>query len=166
MKGALASEGNSIYPTHTTEQVILAFFCHKFNTQGDIWDLMKSLDESIVERAKVEERLNSENKEDLILKEGDLEEIINQDVYDLDDILALETADIWSMSTPYRSGSALINNGGALPYDREKDQLFGEEKFADCEGTALRHFLNMLLYNPETRNWDLSHIEKYVEKRM
>lgn len=165
IEDTLNSEGTSIYPTYTTEQVILAFFCHKFNTQEDIWHLMEQLDDSIVERAKVEEKLKAaRNKEDLTLKENDLEEeIVKHNAYDLDDVLALEMADIWTMETPYRPGSLLISNGSARPYDRNNDRSQVAE-FADCAETTLRHLMNILLYNPLTRDWDLTYIEKYVQE--
>lgn len=36
------------YPAYTTEQIILAFFCHKFNTQGDLWDLLNHLNPALL----------------------------------------------------------------------------------------------------------------------
>jgi hypothetical protein len=44
--------GKSLYPRRTTEQVIEAFFCYHFNTQDDIWELIKNLDPSIVDKTK------------------------------------------------------------------------------------------------------------------
>jgi len=47
---SIKNEPDSLYPVHTTEQVISSFFCNKFNTQQDIWELLKNMDDAIVDK--------------------------------------------------------------------------------------------------------------------
>jgi len=158
LKDAMAGEKDALYPERTTEQVLLAFFCYKFNSQEDIWELLRHLDGDIVDHSMIPTSTDE-------LKEADLQEIATHDVYDLDDILDLETADIWSQITPYREGSPLLSNGNAYKYDRSKDQLLKEETtFADCQEITLRHLMNLLFYDFILKGWNLSHIEKHLQE--
>ncbi len=43
IKNEISAQSENIYPTYTTEQVILAFFCHKFNTKSDLWVFLSHL---------------------------------------------------------------------------------------------------------------------------
>ncbi|OJW51438.1 MAG: hypothetical protein BGO67_06750 [Alphaproteobacteria bacterium 41-28] len=152
----LEKQETSLYPRHTTEQVISAFFAYHFNTRKDIESLLQSLDKTIVDEEK---HLSSE--EDL-LKEEDLPQISKKESpYTLDDVFNLTLADFWRSLTPYKAGMSLLNNGQAYFYLREKDTYVRGRTFADCVETAGRHIGNLLLFNPKTREFDLRYIREY-----
>jgi hypothetical protein len=154
IKASIIGEKDSLYPAHTTEQVISAFFCAHFNTQGDIWKLLGELDNTITDKAFIP------NVDDY-LKQDDLPGIAQHDVYDLDDVFDLAEADIWTALTPYRPGSPLLSNGNTYRFDRAKDtQDRSTNTFADCAEMGLRHVVNLLLYNNEDKAFDLSHIRQ------
>lgn len=52
IEGAIREESSYPYPQYMTEQVISSFFCEKFNTQKDIWILLKFLEGDIVDKNK------------------------------------------------------------------------------------------------------------------
>lgn len=150
-------EKNAPYAKYTTEQVISAFFCFKFNTQKDIWDLLNNLDDSIVNKK------NIPNEEDY-LTEKDLKNLgKKKEAYDLDDVFDLAISDMFSNITPYREGSTLLSNGNTYEYDRGKGEILEKSKtFADCFEMAIRHMVNIITFNPLEREFDFSHIKEHM----
>ena len=154
-------EGKSIYPTHTIEQVLSAFFCYQFNKQEEIWELLRNLDDSLVNKEKLEKKLSA--KEMHYLEEKDLPKIASKETYDLDDVLNLSLAELWKSPTPYKEGVSLLNNGNAFLYDRAKDLYVQGGTFADCVETMGRHIANLLLFNAKTREFDLTNIKEVAQ---
>lgn len=152
-------KGTSLSPRHTTEQVIEAFFCYQFNTQDDIWELIKNLDGSIVDKSKP---LPTQAH---YLEEKDLPQILAKSDFNLDDIFDLTQASLFTSLTPYKAGVNLLNNGQAYPYDREKNTQIKTNAFPDCVETASRHLFNLTLFNPIQREFDLTAIEAFVKSR-
>jgi len=160
IKDAIADEkaGKSIYPDYMTEQVLLAYFCYQFNTQEDIWTLLKDLDGSIVDKSKTFPTQTD------YLKEEDFSAIAQKQMYNLDDIFDLSLADSWHSLTPYKERINLLNNGNAFRYDRKENKYIKENPFGDCAETAGRHLGNLLLFNPEKQEFDLTYITAHVKK--
>ena len=156
IKDAILEEGKSIYPTHTTEQVLSAFFCYQFNESDEILGLLEDLDGSIVDKTKQPPSTLEP------LKEEDFTKIAQKETYTIDDVFDLSLAASWSSLVPYKEGIALLNNGNALRYNREKDEYLKEDTFADCVETAARHLANLLTFNSEKQIFDVDHIEKNV----
>lgn len=157
IKGAIKNEKDSLYPDHTIEQVLSAFFCSKFNTQQDIWDLLENLDGSII----VDKKMIPQKEE--YLQEEDLPKIARKSKpYQVDELFDLLEADLWTALTPYKPGVSPTSNGPTLRYDRNTDK-HGTETFPDCAEKTANHIMNMLLFDSVKREYDLSHIRKYME---
>lgn len=162
IQNAVKSEKTSLYPEHTVEQIISAFFCYHFNTQDDIKLFLKNLDDSMIDKSKIAHITDEVQGLDELRKiaaQG------QENPYDMDDVLGLELADIWVSPTPYRTGSSPLSNGNTWKYDRKSNDFKkGEKPFADCVEIGARHLMNLLLFNPETREFDLSNVRKYVDQ--
>jgi hypothetical protein len=153
---AIRKENALLYPLHTTEQVITAFFCEKFNTQEDILALLKELDEAIVDHSKP----LSVAVDDV--EEKDLYTIVFKTNYTPEDILVLANAPRLIAPVPYRTAS-LLGSGPAYAYDRQKEQIL-TFSFSDCVEVSARHVMNLLLYDADKREFNLTYIKKYVNE--
>ncbi len=149
-------KGTSLYPRHTTEQVIEAFFCYHFNTQEDIWKLLEDLDGSIVDKNKP---LPTQTH---YLEEKDLPAIAAKEALNLGDLFDLTQATLFNSLTPYKAGINLLNNGTTHFYDRDHNAYVRDKTFQDCVETAGRHISNLLTFNPITREFDLKAVEDFV----
>jgi hypothetical protein len=160
IKDAISKEGD-FYPTYTTEQIILAFLCHKFNTQDDLKSFIKAVNKI---NQKIVPDFNSSSLDCLTLfTQNDIEAIKNKEFQGIDDIYNLANADMFTRMTPYKPGAELLSNGNAYPYDRKNNKIIeGKQTFADCTETTLRHLINMLTYDAKAKQFDLSHLKKYV----
>jgi hypothetical protein len=162
-------EPQSIYPLYTTEQLILAFFCEKFNDQKDIWTLMESLDDSIiVDKATLAVALpglltknDVENMARLLPLGG--EELKGEDI-GLDEIFALANASIFEMLTPYKPAADLLSNSTTYPYNRKENIPVKNVTFQDCVEISMRHIMNLLLYDAETRTFDIEGLKQRLTK--
>lgn len=153
---AIAQEKSAtphFYPEYSPEQIISAFFCYKFSSRDDVITLLNHLNKLGLIGA------NTLVATDLLTPEQ-LPAIALKPDYIFDDILALATADIWTMPTPYRVGAAILSNGSTQQYDRKGQRFFGED-FADCVEISIRHLINCLLYNPKLGQFDFSGISAY-----
>ena len=158
---SISEESQGPYPKYMTEQVITAYFCEKFSTQSHIWALLRAMDDNIVDKRNIPQ----EDQKEELLEEDNLKSIANKEApYDADDIFALENADIFGAITPYKPGAQLISNGNTRPYDRNNDKDLSEDPFADCAEMAARHVMNLLLFNDETQQFDLSHLKSHIKE--
>ncbi len=147
-----------VYPKHTTEQIILAHFCAKFNSQEDLRQLLTMLSEM---NPNI---INPKNIHLGLMTEADLE---NPDALpqNFDTVYYIQNADKFAFNNPtppYTNTSRLLENNSTHPFDRAQNKM-ADTTFHDCAEIALRHFTNLMLYNPETRKFDLSTIKNYVE---
>jgi len=148
----------SFYPEYMTEQVLTAFFCEKFNIQADIWSLLEHLDDDIIDKS-----ISLPTEEDLLNKSDPPLIAQKQQAYTLDDIYALVNASIFDPLIPYKSDSHLVSNGNTYRYDRKAGKILEESHtFADCAEIAMRHLINLLTYNSEIGEFDLTPLKKYV----
>lgn len=154
IKGAVDSR-DGFYTLHLPDQVILAFLCYKFSTRADIKEFLIHLKPEIINQQAVAEFDATD-----LLKTEDLPQIALKENYSPDDVMALATADTWSMPTPYRVGAAILSNGNTKKYDR-KNNVFLTDEFADCVEISIRHLLNCFLFNPISRQFDFSGLLKY-----
>jgi hypothetical protein len=163
IRGAIEAEkrGTSLYPRHTTEQVIEAFFCYHFNTQEDIWPLLENLDGSIVDKSK------SLPVQAHYLEEKDLHKILVKQGMNLDDFFNLSQGYIFTSPIPYKPGINLLNNGTTNFYDRIENRQIKGRTSQDCVEMAMRHICNLLLFNPDpqARNFELKSIEAFVTSK-
>jgi hypothetical protein len=160
VKESIEREPTSIYPAHTTEQLISSFFCLKFSIQDDMWEYMRDLYDNIVDKTKIptkSEYWTEQEVRQLETKPG---------AYDIDEAFAIAESDMWTALTPYRPNTPLLSNGNTLRFYRDAiDRGIGvrhpeEKPFADCAEITLRHIANMLLYDHLNRAFDLSSIRK------
>ncbi|WP_175282083.1 hypothetical protein [Candidatus Odyssella thessalonicensis] len=150
-QAVVAEEGVCLYPPFTPEQILNAFFCHKFSTQAHINLLLSALSEEIVDHSL------PFSSTEACLTPNDVQAIMSSSCnLDLDQLFALAHADLFTAITPYRSGMTLLSNGNCRFYNRRQDVFTHKGMtFADCVETAGRHFLNLLLFNPKIHDFDL-----------
>ncbi|MBL4588384.1 hypothetical protein JKY79_03500 [Candidatus Babeliales bacterium] len=160
----VAALDDSCYPKHMVEQVIGAFFCHKFARQENIRNLLLSLHEDIVDKEKIANI-------DRLLQEDDLfpaqERIRNGDA-SLDDIwLALHKDNFKIQILPYKNNQDPISNGIAAMYLRASDEEEGKEKirkpiFADCAEVTIRHMMNFILFDSIEKTFSLEKLDQFM----
>lgn len=150
--------GHSLYPKYTIEQLLLAFFCSKFNTQEDIKELFHELSKLNPEIINVDMIDKMEP-----MKQEYLETIAQKQFYTLDDIYYLQNAKQWTSPFPYEEQGILLSNGSTYPYDRVNNKQLTNRTFQDCVEIGIRHFMNLALYDPINKVFDLSAIKNYVE---
>lgn len=158
IKDALKFEQGSIYPAYSIEQIILAFFCEKFNAQQDIWLLIKGLADLDTDHTLIQHAQTLVLDKGDLFQESDLPHLLSLSMADLDDAYLLANADVFYRITPYKDGVDPVSNGDTHPYNRQTKTL-ETITFADCIETLMRHICNVLLYNPRTKNFDLSHLQ-------
>lgn len=160
IKDSIAEEKKEFYPTYTTEQIILAFFCEKFNGQQDIWDLYKALKKDYLDESKkIPEGEPLVNEESLVeIKERYDQTPDKRGLIDLFYMASL--SHLFSQSIPYKNGVAPLSNGATKFYNRSTDELDPSKTFQDCAEIVLRHLFSMILFDAETNQYNLSHLEK------
>lgn len=154
---ALDQESTSLAPKYTLEQMITAFFDEQFNTRADMRKLLDKLDDDIVDRAEVEQF----DVNDKLDKDG-VTALLNKKELDMDDVYALCNISIFTSPIPYKSGDTPVSNSKAQKYDRANNVLLNDT-IAECVEMVGRHLSNMLLFNTETRQFDLTHIKKSIK---
>ena len=164
IKESIAREQQTtFYPQYTTEQVILAFFCEKFNEPEDISTLLDALfkfdhnHEMMASSAK-----NRAEKAKILFKKEDLLLIAQKKMPDIDDFYILANSDIFDRVTSYKAGTKPVSNGSTRAYNRTS----GKEEtsvFPDCVEVTMRHILNLMLYNSFKKQFDLTHLIKSIE---
>lgn len=159
LKKSIDLEKDSLYPTYTTEQVVLAFFCEKFNSQQDIWKLIKALADLDNDHQLIQNREMIDIEGENLLREEDLEKLETITKPDLDDIYLLANTDIFYRPIPYKDSVSPISNGSTYPYNRQIQKTDEKDTFPDCIETLIRHIFNLLLYNPTAKNFNLSPLD-------
>jgi hypothetical protein len=149
---------NKFYHKYFTETIILCFFVTKFNTQTDIFNLLRHL--NIIFNKSYGARVadNIPKKEDLLTENDIKNYLIKQDL-NYEEIFNLTYAYMFYSPFPYRAGKEPLQNETISSYRRQENKNDGEERFADCAETALRHVLNLLLFDANKRIFDLSPFE-------
>ena len=159
LKHAIAQEKDSIYPPKMAEQILSAFFFRHFNTQQDIRNYMQNLDPDIVDKSHLPQEDDEFQLEDIHKLSS------KEDPYELDEIYDLVQGALFSSPIPYRPKVSPLNQGDSYLYNRKNNKILDQKKpFPDCVETAARHFTNLATYNPETKQFDLSFIEKQIEE--
>ena len=167
LHGALMEEerlqqSQRAYPQHTAVQIILAFFCSKFNTQDDILNLLTHLGDDFVDVEKIPKggnRLTNKDAQEIIEKNLPLVQSGKDISLTIDEMLALSLAPSFSNPYPYVDDK-LISNGNAYPYDQSKKQRLTSLTFADCVETTVRHLFNLLCYRAD--HFSLDHLKDQI----
>ena len=149
----------SLFPKYTTEQIIEAFFVYKFDKQKDIQTLIEALPETMIDKD-----VTFSKGEDPLTEKDVMGTIEKTTPYDLDDIFTLGIRDIFYSPTPYHEGVTPLSNGTCKVYNRATNTFDEKKTFADCGEITARHLANLILFNPETRAFDLTTIKAAQEK--
>lgn len=158
------SEAKFFYPKYFPEQIITAFFCHKFADQNDIKKFLNALSLDIVNADMI---LNINTLIDRPFSIEDLELVLSKRApFSGDDLWLILNREEFFRVLPYRSGKP-ISNGLAQLYDRSADRLSDDPKasFPDCVEATLRHIINLFLYDADTRSFNFSHLNSYLNGR-
>lgn len=148
-------KGSSFYPQHLVEQIITAFFCHKFSS-ADIPALLQALGSNFIDPTKTIERkpITKEDVQSVMSK--------NPNSFTLDDIWMLLIKDDLLRITPYSISPS--SYGLAKMYTKSPFQEF-ETSFTDCTESTLRHVVNLALYDPLSKKFDLSKIIERMKQQ-
>ncbi len=155
-RAALKAGNDAVfYPYYFVEQVISAFFCHKFADQKDIRALVNALNENIVDKTKIDQINGLLKKEDIMPALGQV------DQGNLDDLWIIANRDIFTRIIPYKNGLTPISNGNVQTYQRSTNTL-SDTTFADCIETTVRHIINFMLYDPVSSEFNLSSLDAHM----
>ncbi|CAO4836253.1 MAG: hypothetical protein CNLJKLNK_00531 [Holosporales bacterium] len=134
---------NHIYPLYTTEQIILAFFVHKFNNKEDIYTLMKILGDDFVTPFRESEIWNL----------GDISSY--GDTTDMDYIFIATHHDL-NAPIPFKKGNNPISNGicPKIAIVNGKKTIT-PDMFADCHETAIRQLFSIGFYDARTKTFKI-----------
>ncbi len=119
----------SFYPLGTAEQIFMAFVMMHFNTLEELESFMEKVTQTLSHTDRI--MLKGYGQADDLIK--------TYQVY---------YKDIYSQPVPYTFGNGLPSNGLAISPSGKG--------YADCVETAIRQFLNIALFNPETKTFELS----------
>lgn len=159
IQGSIAEElkPDSIYPHHFTEQIITAFLAERFNTEDDILTFMRHCDDDIVDKSNLPEKLEK-------LEEDEIEVIAKKEQMDYDDYYALANVNSLTTTTPYKPGQTPVSAEKAYAFNRKTGTLDLQDFFADCGETALRHLINLLLYDPESKTFQWKKLKERFDE--
>jgi hypothetical protein len=112
----------SLYPTYTTEQVILAFFCRQFNTKEEVWRLLYTLNREFLDRTDkfgnmAQWDIASINKTS---SQYQSTHDIAANPVDLDFLFINNFVNLAS-PIPYKNKTIPISNGNCPKFDRSKN---------------------------------------------
>lgn len=93
-----------------------------------------------------------------------IKDIANKENLDVDDFYAYAHGDIFTQSIPYKSGEAPLSNGPTQVYDRSMGMLL-TPTFADCAEITLRHVLNLMVFDPLSRTFNLESLKSAVNQK-
>ncbi|MBL4588247.1 hypothetical protein JKY79_02800 [Candidatus Babeliales bacterium] len=155
----------SFHPNHMVEQVIGAFFCHKFSRQENISNLLLTLHEDIVDKEKIANI-------DRLLNENDLfpaRERIRNGEGSIDDIWISLHKDYFNIQVlPYKNNQSPISNGNAEMYSRsldEKEKNANRRNFADCVEVTMRHMMNFILFDSKEKEFSLNKLDDFMTNK-
>lgn len=141
------AEKNRLYPLYTTEQLILAFFVHKFNNKADIAQLMHALgSEFVVDGWLPDEELWSLESLSSYPEKSDLDYVFFNTYHDI------------SAPVPFAD---TINHGNCkfIKITETGEKEFDETKygayFADCQDTAIRHLFTIGFYEADSQTFNI-----------
>ncbi len=139
---SVRAEAKSDYPKGITEQVILAFFYDQGKDQEALEGFMEVIHKLVP--AETFEIINEKRKSQA------------QILDDFFHLMLLENAQSdWIMA--YKKNDILTQHGDARVYNQRTGQ-FSPQNFSDCTETALRHFVNLILYDPSKKTFDIPKI--------
>jgi hypothetical protein len=151
------SNSSELYPAYTTEQVILAFFCHKFNEKYDLWRLIFHLDEDLLNPTPDFGESSTWGDDSV----GRVLASHSNVALDLDSIFAANFVSI-DAPIPYKADASPASNGNCPYFDRSLElgttSGLDEYTFADCADITIRHFANMMLYDQARKEFVLPNI--------
>jgi hypothetical protein len=158
-------ENKTIFPEYTTEQILSSFLIYHLNRQHQIEEYLSEFYE-LDKTHKVLKKfgdVKQDNPFSLVsLDTNGFHETVKrlkQDAHSLTlgDIFNLEVGDSLINPIPYQDGVLPISNGSTgFVEGRDGDIIEGD--FQDCKETMVRHFLNILLFNPESRLFDIEQL--------
>ncbi|MFN7709901.1 MAG: leucine-rich repeat domain-containing protein [Holosporales bacterium] len=160
IKASIEQEPNSIYPAFTTEQILNAFFCEKADSVTDIYQLLDTLDEDIVDQKALLETKDQYTADNL-LNADDIRSIVQKNHLEIEDLHDLAYARIAmnAANIPFTT-TELVSNGTTKMYNRAKNAMT-DFTFQDCVEVSFRHQLFMHLYDPSQNINDLSFLKEH-----
>lgn len=150
---AIGSEKTSLYPVYTSEQIVLAFFAHRFNTMDDMKTLLSGFNERLIPNKQAMNTIQPWTK---ARHKYFMRYQYNPASPNLDALL-MHTYVEFDKPIPYGLHSPVMENGDSPIYDRQKNEL--SDTFADCGETALRHMGNIFLYRKENNGFVMPKVQ-------
>ncbi len=156
LNDAVLEESNpdSLYAPHTTEQIIMAFFCLCFNFTEDVAKYTQALGADALNPDAP--ALNGEEKwteTSLESARTSYEQDPDKSVSHIDlDLVYITNFINFRAPIPYNTGSQ-TGNGNCPQFDRSQEDSTNKKAgiinhtFADCTEMAIRIFTNMMLYD-------------------
>jgi hypothetical protein len=144
------------YPKYFVELILSAYVCDVANTQEDIESYIRAIQTFDSERL-----ITKKNMEEVQLKVLSSETL--DQVSDMTDPYAQRFFNRYLKNMysplPYQDGVTLSQNGSTNPVKGPEGELdLQGETFQNCAEEALKHLFNILLFDPITRTFDLSHL--------
>lgn len=135
---------NSLYPLYTTEQIILAFFVHKFNNKEDIYALMNILGDDFVTPFRETPTLWNLDTIQSYADQADFDYIFITTHHDL------------NAPIPFKKGNNPISNGICPKIEIVNgEKTITPDKFADCHETAIRQLFSIGFYDARTKTFKI-----------
>lgn len=156
-------ETERLYPRYTTEQIILAFFCENFNTQQEVWTLLKSMQEQIPDIFV--ENTNIPTDENLLIVNDIIQLTQKEQHTNLDEIYGLLNADIFTGLVPYKANTQPVSNSTTYAYDRKNKKQVPDFEFQDCAEVTMRHMFNLILFDYSIKGFNLAHLKSYITEQ-
>ena len=147
LEAVICEEKSSTFPPYFLEIVLGAFVQQRFDTSED---LLRILGEKI--------SFTKHSLEDYI------KNITAQSAYSTLDLFLFSDYSIGSV-LPYTT-EIPVSNSSIYPYKRLTGTIINTtDTFPDCTETALRHLCTLFLYNPKTKQYDLSRLSEDIQQK-
>ncbi len=171
----------SFYPKYFVEQIINAFFCHKFANQNAVERLMSKLNMSKLNMPANEKRESPSwdpylralfpiGYELFLLYKKKyapkkIDNLTLSDLQSLDKLWVEFHGHNNTNTLPYANNNLPISCGTTQFYNRAADRLSSnKDTFVDCVEVSMRHIVNFFLYDHRLSSFNVAPLYKHMKK--
>lgn len=154
--------GEGLYPKFTTEQMILAFFVHKFSRKREILELMQYLGPDFIKGGEANPLLSAtpnEAQTNFCMDSWSLGDRARAEGLEEDlDFASIGGSSYFYEVVPYSNNASPIGPSACPQVEVMRDgskRLCSTRTMADCAETLIRHIMNMLFFDMTEKSFKI-----------
>jgi hypothetical protein len=162
MEEALQQEENtntpSLFPPHSIDHILLAFFVMSYDTADDLAALLQHMSfavdfEKLTNRDKTPWTVDSLNAA-FATDAAAASSSVKANSQSLDRVFISQNINFLTGVFPYKEKQPPISNGNCY-YVQASEDFAQSTTFADCVETSLRHIVNLITFDPINRRFNI-----------